>query len=461
MRARRHTVAADAAATRPMATRVAAASFLAVSALVAWVTISVPLAARILQASILLSMVYVAYLAWRGAGAMRAAIAWGRSGAAEPTGLAGGLPFVSLVVPARNEASVIGPAVAALRDQAYAGADGSPNFEVLVVDDGSTDATQEVARAAAGGAPHVTTRRREPQPGPRTKASVLDFAMPFLRGDVIGVIDADTLVVPGFLERAMRAWSARDPGAVAFQVARHPRNEGVSWLTAAQAVEQLMDMASQCGRWTTDGTAELRGNGMFVRRAALEAAGGWRPSAMTEDLDLSTRLSAAGEHVALAPETAVEEEAVERLGALWRQRLRWAEGSLRRLLEHGPGLVAGSQPIGRKADFLAFAAEFLLPPLFATTIVASLLTIPLPQPADWSVPAALFAGYGLGVFLLAIGGLWAVGVRGLPLIGRALRGALFLSHWLLVVPWALVRIAFGPAAGGFVQTPRFTGDPDR
>jgi 1,2-diacylglycerol 3-beta-glucosyltransferase len=285
--------------------------------------------------------------------------------------------------------------------------------------------------------------------------------MPFLRGDVIGVVDADTVVGPAFLERAMRAWAARDAGAAAFQVARHPRNAEASWLTAAQAEEQLMDMASQCGRWATDGTAELRGNGMFVRRDALESVGGWRGSAMTEDLELSTRLSAGGYHVALAPEVAVEEEAVERISALWRQRLRWAEGSLRRLLEHGPGLMVGPQPIGRKLDFLAFAAEFLLPPLFATTIVASLLTIPLPRPADWSVPASLFAGYGLGIFLLAVGGLWAVGERGLPLIGRALRGALFLSHWLLVVPWALVRIAFLPGSADFVQTPRFSDGAGR
>jgi 1,2-diacylglycerol 3-beta-glucosyltransferase len=281
--------------------------------------------------------------------------------------------------------------------------------------------------------------------------------MPYLRGDVVGVVDADTHVLPEFLERAMRAWNVRDASAVAFQVARHPRNAAVSWLTAAQAEEQLMDMASQCGRWATDGTAELRGNGMFVRRDALEAVGGWRPSAMTEDLELSTRLSASGHHVALAPEVAVEEEGVEQPSALWQQRLRWAEGSMRRLLEHGPALMAGSQPIGRKADFLAFAAEFLLPPLFATTIVASLLTIPLPRPADWSVPASLFAGYGLGVFLLALGGLWAVGVRGRSLVGRALRGALFLSHWLVVVPWALLRIAFLPASAEFVQTPRYTG----
>jgi 1,2-diacylglycerol 3-beta-glucosyltransferase len=198
-----------------------------------------------------------------------------------------------------------------------------------------------------------------------------------------------------------------------------------------------------------------------VRRDALDAVGGWSERALTEDLDLSTRLVASGRHVALAAEVEVGEEAVETLGPLWRQRLRWAEGSLRRLIAHGPALLAGSQPISRKADFVAFAAEFLLPPLFATSIVASLVTVALPQPADWTVPVSLFAGYGLGVFLLAIGGLWATGVRGGALLGRAARGALFLSHWLLVVPAALVRIAVGPAASGFVQTPRFRGGTER
>ena len=51
----------------------------------------------------------------------------------------------------------------------------------------------------------------------------------------------------------------------------------------------------------------------------------------------------------------------------------------------------------------------------------------------------------------------AIGERGpQPGRARAVRGALFLSHWLLVVPVVLLRIAFGPATAGFVQTPRFT-----
>jgi 1,2-diacylglycerol 3-beta-glucosyltransferase len=439
-----------------MATRVAAAAVLVVTAVVAWATITIPLAARVLQVAIAASMLYVAYLAWRGSGEMHRAVGAGRVTGAEPGAIDPG-PFVSLVLPVRNEASVIGEAVRALVAQRYLAADGTPGYELLVVDDASTDATAEVARRVSAGVPQVTVVRREATTGTRTKGAVLAHAEPMLRGEIEGVIDADTLVEPEFLGRVMRAWR-RDPEAAAIQVTRRPRNAGRSWLTAAQAEEQLMDMASQCGRRATDGTAELRGNGMFVRREVLQSIGGWNPRALTEDLDLSTRLSAAGHHVALAPEATVEEEAVESPTALWHQRMRWAEGSLRRLLEHGPGLLAGSQPLARKADFTAFAAEFVLPPLFATTIIASLLTIVLPGPADWSVPASLFAGYGLGVFLLALGGLSAVGVRGPALVGRALRGALFLSHWLVVVPVALLRIAVGPEPKSFVQTPRFTGN---
>lgn len=419
-----------------MAPRLLAGGFLVASALLAWLAISLWLAARLLQAAIVLSIVYVCFLAWRGWRVMRRAFA---AGTAAP------LPSVSIVVPARDESRVIERLVGDLA--------ALPEADVLIIDDGSTDGTGELARSAAAGSPHIRVVRREPGTGLATKAAVLNFAEGHLRGEILLVLDADARVGPDLLGRLAAGW-ARDASAIAVQGLRRPESAVATWLTAAQAEEQLFDTATQCGRWATDGTAELRGNGMAIRRSAIEGLGGWNPAALTEDLDLSTRLQAAGQHVAMAPEATIGEQAVAQLAPFWRQRLRWAEGSVRRLLEHGPRLLAAPLPLRAKLDFLAFTAEFLVPPLFVTTLLASLATIPLPQPADWSVPASLFLGYGFGVFVLALAALHADGRRGLALVGGSLRGSLFLSHWLLVVPFALVRIALGPSATTFTKTPR-------
>jgi len=417
----------------------------------AWLAITVAPVARALQAAIAISLVYVAYLALRGYQAMREASG---TGPAERR-------WVTLIVAARNEAPVIATTLRGLVQLDYAEG-GEPCFDVLVVDDGSIDETgalaDQVANEHAG---RLRVIRREQGDGPRMKAAALSYAHPYARGEVIGVVDADASVAPDFLSRVMEAWRL-DPDAVAIQAQRRAYNRGHSWFAAAQDEELLMDMASQCGRHATDGTAELRGNGMFVRREALERVGGWNQAALTEDLELSTRLVAAGERIALAPRAEVGEEAVISWRALWGQRLRWAEGSIRRLIDLGPGLMrAPHVSLSRKLDFLAFTGEFLIPPLWVTTVIASLLTIPLPGAADWTVPASLFVGYGIGSFLLALAGVAADGQGGAGVIGRAGRGSLWLSHWLVVVPAALLRIAIGRQATSFVQTRRIGHLPER
>ncbi len=437
-----------------MASRLLATALLATSAAIAWLAITFTIAARALQAGIAVSIVYVAYLAWRGARTIRAALR-----EAEAPRVPADRPRITVVVPARDEADSLGPLLETLSAQDYADASG-PRYDVIVVDDASSDGTGALSRSLA--AEHgdlLRVVRREPGAGLPTKGAVLAYAMPFVRGEIVAVLDADARLSPDFLSRAMQAWQ-RDPSAAALQVRRHERNAGSGWLAAAQEEEQLMDLASQCGRWATDGTAELRGDGMFVRRDALERVGGWDPAALTEDLELSTRLVRGGFHVTLAPEAVASELAVERLSALWPQRLRWAEGSLRRLIDHGPRLVASDLPLVRKLDFLAFLAEFFIPPLFVAAVVASVATVALPGSADWTVPASLFVGYGLGSFVLALAGIAATGERGAAAYGRAARGALFLSHWLVVVPAALLRIAFMPRRIAFARTAR-PAEPDR
>lgn len=436
-----------------MRSRLLAAGVLALSGAMAWLAVVNVVAARALQALILTSIGYVSYLAWRGWRTIRDARAGARAGA-WPS--AGRLPWITVVVPARDEEAVIADVVSDVLAQDYAD-DRGPRFDLLVIDDGSADGTALAARAAAevaGAGDRFRVIRREPGAGPRTKGAALAHASGLVRGEAVAVLDADSMLAPDYLSLAMAAW-ARDPGAVALQTRRTELNAPRGWLPAAQDDEHLMDLASQCGRWATDGTAELRGTGMFLRRDALAAAGGWDAGALTEDLEISTRLAAAGQHITIAPEAAVREEAVEAIGALWAQRMRWAEGSMRRLIEHGPGLLAdGRLPLTKRLDFLVFTTEFVVPPLFVASIAAGLITIPLPRPADWTVPATLFIGYGLGTFVLAAAGLAATGARGWAVLGRATRGSLFLSHWLVVVPLALLKIAVGSPSREFARTPR-------
>src|SRR6476620_7458985 len=122
-----------------------------------------------LQGAIGLSLLYVAYLAWRGWRVMQDA----RSH--RPTA-SGDRPWITVLVPAADEAAVIATVVADLIAQDYADG-GQRRFDALVLDDCSLDATGELARSAASSAPGaITVCRREPNSGPRTKGAVLAWA---------------------------------------------------------------------------------------------------------------------------------------------------------------------------------------------------------------------------------------------------------------------------------------------
>ena len=432
-----------------MKTRRGAGALLAGSVGLGWLATRSSLVARLVQLWTAGSLAYTAILAWRGADLMRSA----RESSPERTGSADGLPFVTLMVPARDEAPVIQDIVRDLAAQRY-GRNGTPHFEVLVIDDGSTDGTGELARAAAPGASVVRVVRRPPASGPELRGSALNFATPLATGEVIAAIDADARVDPDFVEGAMLAW-ARSPDAAAVQTLKRPVNGDSSWLTAAQVEELLLDMVSQCGRWASGGTGELRGNGMFIRRDLLETLGGWGEDALTEDLDMSTRLVAAGERIAVAPDVAVGEQAVASVQPLWHQRMRWAEGSLRRTISHGPRVIEAPISWRTKLDVLAFlVTESVLPAFLAGVVGATFLTRRPGRRSTWRLPAALLTCYAAGLAMLAAAGLAADGRRGRDLAVGSLRGGLFLVHWVAVVPAALVRLAFGPSRILYVKTPR-------
>ena len=173
--------------------------------------------------------------------------------------------------------------------------------------------------------------------------------------------------------------------------------------------------------------------------------------ALTEDLDLSSRLAArAGVRVAWAIDAEVWEEPVRSIDGLWRQRLRWAEGGLRRVLEYGPEVVRSPvlSPQAR-VDFATYTGQLAIAPLILGALGGALVRR-RPIPATILLGTYLAAGSAL-----AWDGLrWEFATDGGPLpngqrTNRALRVGLFNAIWLAAIPGAMWRLATRRGSVGY------------
>ena len=349
----------------------------------------------------------------------------------------------SVVVAGRDEVNVLPRLVADIAAQDWRDPDGTPRFELVVVDDRSADGTAAgVERAATASGIAAVTRviRREGDHLPDGKGAALTAAQPDVcRGEMIVVLDADARIGPAFL-RTLAGYVAA--GAPALTVRRRILDADHSDLAGVQADEQTLDGELQRGRWAMGGCSEFRGNGITIRRDLLEALGGWRAAALCEDLDLSSRLAAAtGIRVAWALDAEVWEEPVHSWSGLWRQRLRWAEGAFRRLCEHGPSVLRSDRlSPAAKADFAIYAGQLLAPPLILGAVAGAARR--RPDSAAILLGTYLAIGGGLAYDALR----WEADAAGQPLaqevrVRRAIRSSLFNAIWLGALPGALWRLA--------------------
>jgi 1,2-diacylglycerol 3-beta-glucosyltransferase len=364
--------------------------------------------------------------------------------AASPSLVAGGAPTFTIVVAARDEAAVLPRLVEDVAAQDHRTAEGRPLFELILIDDRSTDGGAQAAlrAAAAAGIGDVTRLvRRGGGELPDGKGAALTALDPSAyRGDVVVVLDADARIGPALLS-TLAHYVAN--GAAAITCRRRILDADSSWLAGAQADEQTLDGELQRGRWAMGGLSEFRGNGIVVRRALLMEVGGWRAEALTEDLDLSSRVAAARGHgVAWALDAEVWEEPVRDPVALWRQRVRWAEGAVRRLFEHGAAVLRSPHVAPRaKLDFAAYAGQLLVPPVVIGALLGALMR------GRTALVVLLLAAYGAVAGALSWDSLrWERSAGGAPLtprerLGRAIRSAVFGSVWLGAVPAALWRLA--------------------
>jgi 1,2-diacylglycerol 3-beta-glucosyltransferase len=268
-----------------------------------------------------------------------------------------------LLIPARNEQDVIAETLSSVLHMEY------DKSLVVLVNDGSCDATGPLARSFAATEPRLMVVDRDASVAGQGKSSVLNHAFLVVRemveqGDpriggrtsdqvIVGILDAD-----GRLDRPTLPAVAPffdDPRVGTVQIAVRIGNAGEGLLERLQDIEFVgFSWLAQIARDRL-GSSGLGGNGQFSRLSALESLGDepWTPHHMTEDLDLGLRLVEAGWTTRFCTRASVTQQALNRWRPLLRQRTRWIQGHYA-CWSHIPSLWRADGPLTAKADLTIY-----------------------------------------------------------------------------------------------------------
>jgi GT2 family glycosyltransferase len=201
-------------------------------------------------------------------------------------------PSVTVVVPARNEAEVLHDCLAALRAQTYAEQDRA-QLRVIVVDDGSTDATGAIAREHAEADARVTVERSAgPPAGWAGKVHAMyqgvEAAGEPAAGEWLLFVDADTVLAPDVLSRLLVTAEAADADLVSVPGAPPEHGRSAAWsLLVPPGLQLIGENAAPDGRGRR---AFAIGHCLLVRRSHYEKIGGWAAlaSMRNEDVAIAT-----------------------------------------------------------------------------------------------------------------------------------------------------------------------------
>src|SRR4051812_20359280 len=230
-------------------------------------------------------------------------------------------PFVSIIVPAFNEADVIQSSLSSLLELRY------PYYEIIAVDDGSTDGTLERMREFEGNhyGVRVSVYRKENS----GKADTLNYGIRRSKAPIVVCMDSDSRLTADALRYAM--FHFRDPhvGAVAGNVKVINRHNIWTKLQALEYIEGLNIVRNAQAFFRSVNV--IPGQIGIFRRKAIEATGGYDSDTFAEDFDMTVKILADGWKINYEPKAIAYTEAPEELLDIIQQRYRWSRGILQAL----------------------------------------------------------------------------------------------------------------------------------
>ena len=233
-------------------------------------------------------------------------------------------PLVSVFIPAHNEERDIADAVHSIFANRY------KRLEVIVINDASTDRTQEVLEGLMEDYPDLKVLRLEKNLG---KANGLNLALAMSHGDIIVTLDADSVLDEAAIEWAV--WHFNNFPRVG-AVTGNPR---VRNRTSLLGKIQTAEYSSVIG--LIKRTQRIVGKVMTVsgvvaawRRKAIIDAGLWSNNAITDDIEMTWKMETKFWDVRYEPNMVCWMLVPETLKGIWVQRKRWAQGGVEVIRTH-------------------------------------------------------------------------------------------------------------------------------
>jgi glycosyltransferase XagB len=357
------------------------------------------------------------------------------------------LPTVSLLVPLKGEAKVAGGLIRALEGIDYPAA--LLDVKIVLEED---DFATRVAVERAGLPPSFEIVTVPRHVGLETKPRAMNFALPFCRGSIVGIYDAEDRPDPGQIRAVVQALGEAPPEVACVQGYLDFYNPDQNWLARCFTIEYAMWFRILLhGVQRLGVPIPLGGTTVFFRRGALEALGGWDAHNVTEDADLGMRLARFGYRCEMI-RTVTLEEANCGVGRWIGQRSRWLKGYAITWASHMRAPHRLLRDLGLRG-FLGFQVLFL-------GAITSYLSIPLFW-AGWAALAGLGPTIWTGIpspLLLAFVAALALGQAVMLAVAYvALRdaGRLRMLPWLLALPayWPLGAVAAWRAVGELFVKP--------
>ena len=233
-------------------------------------------------------------------------------------------PFVSVLVPCHNEAATIARTMAQLEKNGY------PNYEIIAINDGSTDATSEILHRLAK---QVSKLRIITLAKNYGKAMALRSGAMASEAEFLMCIDADALLDSHAIHWMMLHFQQ---GPRVGAVTGNPRVLNKHNLLSRIQVGEFAAIIGMVKRSQRDIGRLFTVSGVNVcyRRRALHDVGYWSPETVTEDIDISWKLQLKYWDIRYEPRSLSWIFVPESLNGLWRQRLRWARGGAEAALKY-------------------------------------------------------------------------------------------------------------------------------